>query len=861
MQQHYTCQQCPIGQTSRGFGQTWGGNQRRVLVVADQLGNSDVSFGQIFSPYGKAGVIWRKALRNLALSVDDFAYTSLVRCLPRFVSQPAIDFCQSHHGFSDGYSYSVVLALGPQAAARLTGLSGPKRKLEDIRGYVLPGVGEAEGKHVIVSYDPETIMEGSPELLGIFQNDIKLALALATGCPIERPTKHYFSDPSLLDKASFLEFVTMRPEVPIALDIETNYGIVEKDELIGDGSKITQVQFSAQPDQAIVLDWTPANKEFIRAVLLTPNRKLTFNGWIFDVPKLKADGFQVNGQVEDLMWMWNFWQPDLPKNLQYVTSTFAPIALQPWKHTMQSDMAGYGGADVDALQYIWRGLRYEMAVSSQVTPYHRYVNQFYPILEAAAARGIPFSKERAFEFSQQLDVEAREVFMKLREQVPPSMHPIKKIYKKSPVRRDGSVEVHDGKLCWNRPFDKDDEIGEWIPYETRVIDGEEKVVKVDYFNPMSPLQVAALIKELKHRPPGETTGKSDLLKMSKRYKTDIYSNIVSYREVRKLQSAYLRAWQPHPTTGRIHTTFKFGPATGQLAANNPNVLTQVKRGSHAKGFRRCVLAEPGHTLVEIDMTAFHAKTLGFEAQDPSYMRLAALDIHSYVAAHLLKLDGVDYWLELSDEELGERLAAVKKQHKDTRDFKAKPAILGIGFGLGVNKLFSMNEDSFASKREAQHVMDVVRNTFPRVFEWQTYIREKAQRQSYLQSRFGFIRRFYDVLRFEPERGGWVSGPQSEACIAFLPANDAHAHLREILIRCDALGYLARYNLINVIHDAVLFHCPTPLLEECIHNVKAELERPSTILVDDVVGAFSVGAEASYGPDWASMETWKGETHA
>jgi DNA polymerase I-like protein with 3'-5' exonuclease and polymerase domains len=106
--------------------------------------------------------------------------------------------------------------------------------------------------------------------------------------------------------------------------------------------------------------------------------------------------------------------------------------------------------------------------------------------------------------------------------------------------------------------------------------------------------------------------------------------------------------------------------------------------------------------------------------------------------------------------------------------------------------------------------------------------------------------------FRWEGGGWKPGGEdSEAAIAFLPANDAFCHIKEAMLRLEAGGYLAKYGLVNQIHDALMFECPDPLVEECVATVRATMEQASDILVRDGVG-LQVNVGVARGKRWNSM---------
>lgn len=294
---------------------------------------------------------------------------------------------------------------------------------------------------------------------------------------------------------------------------------------------------------------------------------------------------------------------------------------------------------------------------------------------------------------------------------------------------------------------------------------------------------------------------------------------------------------------------------GRVAITGNCMTLPKRRKDLAQKFRDCIRAEDGHQLVEIDYTAFHAKTLGLEARSASYMRLAALDIHSYVTGHLVRWPGIETALDMGDGDLKQFLDEIRSKHKDVRDFKAKPSILGIGFGMGIRRLFFENRDSFTSESEARKLMDLIRSLFPEVFAWQDRIVQEAKK-GYLISKWGAVRRMLDVTRWQMGSDGWkeVAGKGAEKAKAFLPANDAHGMLRWKLLEMHKRGWLERYELVNIVHDAVVFHPKEELAEECVHQVGRFMLEPVMQLADEVVapGGFACGAEASIGKTLAAL---------
>jgi DNA polymerase I-like protein with 3'-5' exonuclease and polymerase domains len=165
----------------------------------------------------------------------------------------------------------------------------------------------------------------------------------------------------------------------------------------------------------------------------------------------------------------------------------------------------------------------------------------------------------------------------------------------------------------------------------------------------------------------------------------------------------------------------------------------------------------------------------------------------------------------------------------------------------------LNRDSFNTMSEAQRLLRTMDECFPRACRWRDEVRRQAHEQGYLVSRFGCIRWFWEVCKwngttYEP------GGDDSEAAVAFLPANDAFCHIKLAMLRLEKRGLLERYGLINQIHDALMFECPHVLVEEMIETVRSEMERPSEILINEVApGGLSVEVGVKVGKSWERME--------
>jgi len=405
----------------------------------------------------------------------------------------------------------------------------------------------------------------------------------------------------------------------------------------------------------------------------------------------------------------------------------------------------------------------------------------------------------------------------------------------------------------------------WLRLQDRV---ETRWCSLKPFNPNSPPQMKSYAQFNHHKVPKNSQGryamdKETIEKLYKRTHDELYKQAINFREFTKMRG-YALGWMPGDD-GRIHPTGSFFPATGQLSFTEPNAQTQPsvsKYGPLAEEFASGIEAPEGYVLIECDFKSYHAQTLGFEANCPSYIRLAKIDIHSYLATQMLKIEHCERALEWTDTELSEWLGWYKKNYKlkdgtpfkKVRDKQAKPGILGYGFGLGAGKLYRLNEDAFDNERQAKHVLDTLDATFPEVKWFRDTIPLVAYKQGgKLISRYGCVRWFWDIQRYDFHTKRYEHSGDWERCIAYLPANVAFSHKKLIMRQLEDTGMNERYQLVLDIHDALLFCCPKGLRDEAMHTVKEKMEQPSTRMILQSGEPLSFEVEVKAGKDKGHME--------
>lgn len=896
MKKHDLCSGCSLEKIGKGFVPVdWNPERfKGLLICGEGAGDNEAREGKPFRPYAPAGSLLSDAMRAVNISRSEVAICNAISCHTPgdwLVGAPwgfsALNHCAEAHlrRFIQEVKPRVILALGGTAQKMLTApIKGRAGVLEVIRGYAMPGAGVAEGIPVVSGFHPAALRRGMMNLLPLLQRDLLRAFRIAMGQyePILDPRSlrlDYQMMPSLAEAWEFAR--SLSDELPLALDIETPLSTRDdEDERTSFTDRdIKLIQFSQQPGKAIVLPWRDEFVDVAKSILRRPMTKTGFNSFTFDHPVLEANGAEIGGEADDTMVMFHVLHPDLPMNLQTVAQ-FCGWGFA-WKHYAGDDISWYGAVDADSTLFSYNTLKEVMQREGLWDFYVRYFRQFWPILRDMAKRGLPINETKRLELKSQLEAEDLRIDDAVKALVPREWLGTETPLKRVPKDLTGFVEVEvvleEEERCQCLKKNRGSCAlcaGTGTMPKGLILKRWGREVA---FNPNSSKQVKMLIKRLDHPMPkhakrtdqqtgeaAETTEVKQLERLFAKTKHPLYPLLIEKRQVTKLMGVYVEGWQPG-RDGRLRTTFSFKPATLQTSSKAPNIQNGLKHAPHgslkermARGFAAMQQAEDGHLMMNFDMKSFHAQTTACEAGLADYLRLAKIDIHSFVTCHYLRLPERIGLYERPDEEMREIFKQLKKDShfKFVRDYKAKRTILGIQFAMWYRKLYQLNPEDFDGEREAKALWELIMlQLFPGLRVWQDRVREEAHEQGLLRNKFGAIRRFYDVKHWDRKSQRMVNGDEAEAAVAFLPASSAFGHMRDVMLRIREQRWDERYQLVNSIHDSLVFHCPIELVDECRVNITAEMQRPSDVLRYSICpDGLSVEAEASVGESMAEMAT-------
>ena len=295
-------------------------------------------------------------------------------------------------------------------------------------------------------------------------------------------------------------------------------------------------------------------------------------------------------------------------------------------------------------------------------------------------------------------------------------------------------------------------------------------------------------------------------------------------------------------------------------------------------FRGIIEAPAGYTFVEFDKKSFHVATMGYAANDSSYIRFSQLDPHSIFSSYIMPKEwGKPIDLSLGDADILDRCKWIKKRCKQEKEKDpihginirqdcAKPTVLGNQLGLGARKLHRMNRRFIASEAKAKEYQETLAALFPKVEAFKEDIRLKAHNQTYLLlEEWGKICYFFDVFnwRFDKRRNQWIrgNGGDSEKAIAFPVQGHAFGMIDSELFRIDNMGGCLEHNYLLSIHDSLVFMPEIGKLDKCIEMVVGEMNKPCDKLVnkatEEVAGekgaGLKVAVEVAIGRNWRSYD--------
>lgn len=811
----------------------------------------------------------------------------------------------------------AILALGGTALRQLTRF----QSILTTRGYVHSLDMEGWECPVVATYHPSFLNHGQQHLSGVFIHDVLLALELAEK-GWRQPRLKTIPTPSIGQFQAFCD--GYNPERhKLTFDIETpesegvDEDVVEED-LSRISFHITRASFCyASEVGGISIPWQEPFITPAKALLASNGPKRSWNGRLFDRPRLERNGCVLNGREYDLMDQWRHLHRTLPASVAFVAPFY--LRMPPYKHLAHYQPEWYSAMDAIVEHEIAEGMERDMRSMGQWETYERHVVDMishHGICSQMARNGLPYSAQEAERFGKELEHKRLARVERMQEIVPEHLKPVKQKQglKKQPkelgglIRRSFPVKAQDlTKEEWAALMATRRQEGP-IPNEVVTV---ERWAKLEDFNPSSHLQVKAIIKHFGHKPgkdrksKNETSNDDTLRKListhleskkeSDQRAVEAYRLIREVRALGKVLGTYVMGWKPG-ADGRIHATPGVWGDMFRISWRRPNIAATVadkKEEQIAAGFRQCVRVSDDELIIESDWKGMEAVLVGYFAGDPGYMKLARLGVHDFMALHMLNMP-ID--ANAPEGELKERFKWVKKQHPKTRD-DAKHTIHGTNYGMTP---FLMAELYEMTRNKAARLQALYFDLFPKIRAWQQRTISQAHSETKLVNAWGYRLDFWNVYKWDSRRYAmlrklWVQkqtgtlrnpskrdleyiqkieagiasglssdkaiqrlcydrGDEAKSAISFLPRDSGAAMLKDALWELEERHQLASRGVLRgCAHDSILAVCRRPEVDWVAEALREAQERPVARL-----GGLVIGVEQAIGSSWqkSAMATYE-----
>ncbi|MDG2220881.1 MAG: DNA polymerase I [Rubripirellula sp.] len=253
------------------------------------------------------------------------------------------------------------------------------------------------------------------------------------------------------------------------------------------------------------------------------------------------------------------------------------------------------------------------------------------------------------------------------------------------------------------------------------------------FNIDSPKQLGVVLyeeMELEKNPKRTSTGQystreTELERL--RSKHQIISDVLDYRNARKLKSVYVDQLPlaVNPDTGRVHTHYSQSwTATGRMQSNDPNLQTIPIRKERGRDIRAAfVPRDEDHLLLSADYSQIELRVMAELSNDPTMIDafVAGEDIHTITASKVFKV-------------------AVEDVTREMRD-KAKTVNFGIIYGISA---FGLQQRLNIPRTEAAELINNYFEKYPGVQDYIDRTIALAREQGYVSTQTGRRRYIRDI---------------------------------------------------------------------------------------------------------------------
>ncbi len=345
------------------------------------------------------------------------------------------------------------------------------------------------------------------------------------------------------------------------------------------------------------------------------------------------------------------------------------------------------------------------------------------------------------------------------------------------------------------------------------------------FNISSTKQLGTVLFEEMGLPAGKKTKtgystNADVLE-SLRDKSPIVDNILTYRQLSKLNSTYveglLKAVEPD---GRVHSVFnQTETRTGRISSSEPNIQNIPVRTKRGKEMRKFFIADEDCLLLDADYSQIELRILAHMSGDGNMIKAFSenMDIHTATASQVFKMP----------------VSMVTPEMRRA----AKAVNFGIVYGIGA---FSLSKDINVSVKQAEkYIKDYLAN-YSGVDKFMKEAVEKCKKTGCAETMYGRKRMIPEIKASNKNIEAFGKRAAMNAPIQGTAADIIKIAMVKVYKRLKEEKLNAR--LILQVHDELI-----------IEAEEHDSEKAAKILNEEMTGAVKLSvnlpADVSSGKSW------------
>lgn len=230
--------------------------------------------------------------------------------------------------------------------------------------------------------------------------------------------------------------------------------------------------------------------------------------------------------------------------------------------------------------------------------------------------------------------------------------------------------------------------------------------------------------------------------------------IIKMREIQKLVSTYFNV--SVDADNRLRCSHKIaGTVSGRISTEKTFFGTGTNLQNQPYIFKYFLIADPDHILLEFDLAKAEAHVVAYLSQDINMIEsfVSGIDVHSFNASKIFNVPIEEVIKEAKEKKMDQKL---------TMRYMGKKVVHASNYAMG-GQTFSDNlakEEIFKSTAECQLLLNSYSDRFPGLRRWHRSIEEEVQATRTLYNLFGRPKRFLGEMNAALFRNAYSYKPQS-----------------------------------------------------------------------------------------------------